>query len=105
MRSSMVARRSSFVGPRFEAPEAAVEMSSAEASMVSPVGSPSGSSTSISDPDAPPPAAEGRPWKYSGLVNVWPSSSDPTTSPSRRTSDPSALSPKAACEIRVIARG
>jgi hypothetical protein len=78
-----------------EAPDAATEMSSTDASIVSPVGSPASSTTSISDPDAPAPAAEGRPWKYSGRENVWPSRSDPTISPSLRTSDPSASSENA----------
>ncbi len=34
-----------------------------------------------SDPVAAAPAALGRPWKYFGCVNVWPSSFEPTRSP------------------------
>jgi hypothetical protein len=106
MRSWTVERNSSLVGPRLDAPDAAVDRSSADASSVSPVGLPSALSTSISEPEEPPPAADGRPWKYSSLVNVWPRSFDPTTSPSAfLTSEPSALSLNRTCETPVIRSG
>ncbi len=38
----------------------------------------------------PFPAAEGRPWKYCGLLNAWPTSSEPTTVPSTSISEPMA---------------
>ena len=78
------------MGPRLEAPEDTWARSSGSAS---------------SAPVAAAPAAEGRPWKYSSPVKVWPMSDDPTTSPSRSTSEPSALSPKASWAIPVTASG
>ena len=40
-----------------------------------------------------------------GAVNVWPISREPTTTPSRFTSEPSALEEKATCAMPVIASG
>ena len=53
----------------------------------------------------PAPADDGREWKYSGLVNVWPMSDDPTTLPPADTSDPCAWRGNTACAMPVMTAG
>ncbi len=53
----------------------------------------------------PSPADEGRGWKYPGPANDWPMSEEPTATPSRSTSEPSALAPKATWAMPVTTSG
>ena len=56
-------------------------------------------------PSYPSPAAEGRGWKYFAAVKVCPIRLEPTTMPSRLTSEPFALAENPSCEMPVIASG
>ena len=93
------------MGPWLEAPLAASERSDGSAGYGSPTGLPSSSVSCTREPDARAPAADGRVWKYSGALKAWPTSDEPTTSPSRSMSEPSASSAKSACATPVIASG
>jgi hypothetical protein len=72
-------RSSSFDGPRLDAPLAA--------------------------PSLPLPAAEGRGWNHLGEENGCPSSAEPTTAPSRSSSEPLARYGNSACATPVAASG
>ena len=101
----MAASRSALVGPWLDAPLAPSDRSAGSAGCGSPTGLPSSSTSCTSEPEASAPAAEGRVWKYSGALKLWPTSDEPTTSPSRSMSEPSALSANRAWATPVMARG
>ncbi len=99
-------------GRRRPAPRTAVEqlgvgrteVRGAAAAMVRSSGS-AGSPSSASDPDAARQRLTGGCGSTPEPLNAWPIEREPTTSPSRSTSEPSALSPKRAWATPVTASG